>query len=169
MGQYVRPDSLDMALLPKPFVAGKEGWREVHDFSWRCAFDNIQYLPGAASPYFLYNALNPVFIWTWDTCFMSMFARYAPDLLPATGGLDILYSYQHEDGYISMAHVLGSGADAYGIIGQRVNPPLFAWAEWEYARTTGRMDRIAGALKTHRPAIQLAVRPPLGHQRPVLV
>lgn len=58
MGQYVRPDKLDASLLPKPFVAGKEAWREVHDFAWRCAFDNIQYAPGVASPHFLYARIE---------------------------------------------------------------------------------------------------------------
>lgn len=82
-------------------------------------------------------------IWQWDSCFMSLFARYSNDLLPGMNNLDNIYLMQREDGYISMAYDLAKGRDAFG---ERINPPLLAWAEWEYFLVTGDASRFERVL-----------------------
>lgn len=91
----------------------------------------------------MYNGLDPEKIWVWDACYMALFARYAPDIFPGVQTLDNFYGWQRQDGFIAMTHTLPEGKEAYG---ERINPPLFAWAEWEYYRTTGRTERIRRVL-----------------------
>lgn len=143
MAEYRRPEQLNQKSLPRPFVAGREIWTELSEFAWRCAFKNIHFRAGIPGPWYMYNALNPENLWVWDSCFMALYARYLPDIFPGVQSLDNFYAWQRADGYISMTYVLCSGREAYG---ERINPPLFAWAEWEYYRTTGRADRIERVL-----------------------
>lgn len=82
-------------------------------------------------------------IWTWDSCFMTFCFGYANGELPVMNNLDNLYRLQREDGYISMAYRILDEEPAYG---ERINPPLFAWAERNYVRSTGDMSRIPETL-----------------------
>ena len=81
-------------------------------------------------------------IWQWDSCFMALFAGLAPSGCDGLGNLDNLYAMQSADGYMSMAYVYATKRPAFG---ERVNPPLFAWAEWLYARRTGDLSRLPRA------------------------
>ena len=77
--------------------------------------------------------------WVWDTCFMSLFCRYAADQFPGVQSLDNFYDLQREDGFISMTYDLDTGTEPYkGLF----NPPLFAWVEWEYYVITGDDSRF---------------------------
>lgn len=142
-GVYVRPKALDESSLPKPYVAGKPLWSELSQAAWKLAFRSIHHRDGLAAPDYIYNCAHPEMIWVWDSCFMALFTRYLPDVFPGIESLDNFYALQRDDGYISMTYRLADGKEAFG---ERINPPLFAWAEWEYARTTGRKDRIARVL-----------------------
>jgi len=53
--------------------------------------------------------------------------------------LDNLYRLQREDGYQSMAYRIETEQPAFG---ERINPPLFAWAEWEHYLVTGDASRF---------------------------
>jgi len=81
-------------------------------------------------------------IWQWDSCFMSLFAGYAPAGCDGLGNLDNLYSMQDESGFISMAYRYSTRKPAWG---ERINPPLYAWCEWLYARRTGDRSRLPRA------------------------
>ncbi len=81
-------------------------------------------------------------IWQWDSCFMALYAGYTPENLNGLGNLNNLYRMQSPDGYVSMAYVYETRKPAYG---ERVNPPLYAWVEWLYARRTGDKSRLPKA------------------------
>ena len=53
-------------------------------------------------------------LWQWDSCFMAMFAGYAPDGVNGLGNLDNLYSLQAADGFIAMAYRLDTREPMYG-------------------------------------------------------
>ena len=81
--------------------------------------------------------------WVWDTCFMAMYCRYAPDQFPGIQSLDNFYELQRDDGFIAMTYDLNIGEEPYP---DRINPPLFAWTEWMHFRATGddsRLSRVA--------------------------
>lgn len=78
-------------------------------------------------------------IWQWDSCLMALYAGYTPDGLDGLGNLDNLYALQRDDGYIGMAYEVETGEYLWG---ERINPPLYAWAEWSYALRTGDVSRL---------------------------
>ena len=59
------------------------------------------------------------------------------------GSYDIFYQLQRDDGYISMTYDFDTGKEPYP---DRINPPLFAWGEWEYYRSTGDASRFTHAV-----------------------
>jgi hypothetical protein len=63
--------------------------------------------------------------------------------MPGYNNLDNLYRMQDKRGYISMAYVIEKEKEAYG---ELINPPLYAWAEWQYYRATGDKGRLARCL-----------------------
>ena len=81
-------------------------------------------------------------IWQWDSCFMALYAGFTPKGVDGLGNLDNLYSMQGEDGYISMAYTYATRKPTWP---GRINPPLYAWVEWLYARRTGDTSRLPRA------------------------
>jgi len=138
-----QPEAFPRDLLPRPYVDGHPDWTEMHDLAWRIAFKNIFHREGTPAPWYMHEGMAPRQIWQWDSCLMALFCRYLPDIYPGVESLDNFYGYQAEDGYISMSYLVPEGAEAYGC---RVNPPLFAWAEWLHYETTGRAERLARVL-----------------------
>ncbi|MCQ2388556.1 MAG: hypothetical protein MJ138_02465 [Kiritimatiellae bacterium] len=81
-------------------------------------------------------------IWQWDSCLMALYAGYTPENLNGLGNLNNLYKMQSPDGFVSMAYVYETRKPAWE---GRINPPLYAWVEWLYARRTGDKSRLAKA------------------------
>ena len=81
-------------------------------------------------------------IWQWDSCFMALYALDMDGLVEPMNNLDNLYLCQREDGFMAMPYWIESGEPAFG---ELINPPLFAWVEWEYFRHTkdrSRFERV---------------------------
>ncbi|MHC4872023.1 MAG: MGH1-like glycoside hydrolase domain-containing protein [Planctomycetota bacterium] len=130
-------------LLPSPWVEGKDKWIEMHDMSWKLAIDHIRHHEGLASPWYMDEAHTEDRVWQWDTCFMALYSQYAPEVLPGMPSLDNFYNWQRDDGFISMTHFIADGKPAYG---ERINPQLYAWIEWENYLKTGETDRFEKCL-----------------------
>ena len=81
-------------------------------------------------------------IWQWDSCLMALFAGYTPSGLDGLGNLDNLYGMQADDGFMAMAYNYDTRQPEWR---GRINPPLFAWCEWLYARRTGDTGRLPRA------------------------
>ncbi len=117
--------------------------------SFQIAIENIKELPGE-NPRPIMTCMPGVdIIWQWDSCFMALFSKYSNNVLNGLNNLDCLYNFQRDDGYISMAYDIESGEEAYG---ERVNPPLFAWVEWEnylFNNDKLRLFRIYPILKKY--------------------
>lgn len=125
--------------MMKPFYDAKPQFAELHDIAWDLAFKNIERpqkdgwktqmccMPGVGK------------IWQWDSCFMAFYAFYSNGAISPMNNLDNLYSLQREDGFISMGYWIESGLPAFD---ERINPPLFAWVEWEYYRFSGDNSRF---------------------------
>lgn len=128
--------------LPEIVCESHPEWVGLYDRAWQIAFKNMEYpdregwlpqmtcMPGAG------------ILWQWDSCFMTLFSRYSNNTVSAMNNLDNLYRLQRDDGYMSMAYRIKTEEPAYG---ERINPPLFAWVEWEYFLVTGddtRLERV---------------------------
>src|SRR3712207_820462 len=105
-------------------------------------------------------------IFQWDTCFIAAFARYTRELLPVLPALDNFYGRQEPDGYIAREYRWENGAPLWAKrSGDSVNPPLFAWAEWQCYRLhadSGRLRKVWPHLDAYYRYLQSWHRLPNG-------
>ena len=64
---------------------------EFSAFAWESALRHVARREGVPQSPYMDEGFAPNRIWIWDTCFMALFARYAPDLLPGVASLDNFY------------------------------------------------------------------------------
>lgn len=131
------------ASLPRILCESHPHWVKLFERAWEIAIANI-YQPPAPNWKPQMTCMPGVdCLWVWDSCFMTFFSRYSNGLLPGMNNLDNLYRLQSEDGLITMAYRPSTEEPAYG---ERINPPLFAWAELLHWRFTGDDSRLAPTL-----------------------
>ncbi|MBQ3900096.1 MAG: hypothetical protein II736_00070 [Clostridia bacterium] len=134
----------DRDKLPRPVLEGHEDWIDLYYKAWELAFRNVEYLnkPGWKD---IMTCMPGVGItWQWDSCIMTFITNYSNGTLNALNNLDNLYMLRREsDGFMSMAYVIETGEPAYG---ERINPPLMAWAEWEHYLVSGDISRFGEVL-----------------------
>ena len=122
------------------FLDAHPDWMELHDKAVELAKKNMEKLDGWKTQMTCMPGVG--IIWQWDSCYMALFAGYTPDDYNGLGNLDNLYKMQGKDGYISMAYTYATREPTWP---GRINPPLYAWCEWLYARRTGDKSRLARA------------------------
>lgn len=122
------------------FLDAHPDWMELHDKAVELAKKNMEKLDGWKTQMTCMPGIG--IIWQWDSCYMALFAGYTPDDYNGLGNLDNLYKMQGKDGYISMAYTYATREPTWP---GRINPPLYAWCEWLYARRTGDKSRLARA------------------------
>lgn len=130
---------VDISRLPKPILSQHPEWIDLYDFAWKLAVKSLRQSP-KRTYMDIGIGLDGNVEWVWDTCFVALFARYGAGMFPGIQGLDNFYDLQREDGYISMTYNMDDGEERFP---DRINPPLFAWVEWEYFRATGDDSRLA--------------------------
>jgi glycogen debranching enzyme len=114
-------------------------WVELYRLACSLGLENIEFVDKEGWHPQLTCMPGEGKLWLWDSCFMALFARYTNGLLPGLNNLDNLYQFQREDGFLAMCYVIEDGSPAYG---ERINPPLLAWAEWQSFRMSGDVGRL---------------------------
>lgn len=116
--------------IPLPVHPNKE-FLELYEKTWEIAAGRVRKGPEGlpASPYMDENCYDSD-IWIWDTCFMSLFSKYAPKSFPGMESLDNFYIPIHENRKAGLN------------IHLRDNPPLFAWAELDHYLFNADKKRI---------------------------
>ena len=114
-------------------------WVELFDLAWRIAAAHVEHPPKPGWKPQLCCMPGTGIIWMWDSCFMTFFARYGDGTVPVMNNLDNLYRMQRDDGLIGMSYEIATEKLTYG---ERINPPLLAWAELNYWRMTGDESRL---------------------------
>jgi glycogen debranching enzyme len=136
--------------LPVPILDDNPEWIALYWKAWELAFNHYK-KPPQGSPLvsdYIDEAFSPQ-IYQWDTIFMIMFARYAYHLFPCIISLDNFYCCQHENGYICREIVEATGLDyPFGGRENTINPPIYSWAELEYAKVSGDTSRYRIILPT---------------------
>lgn len=134
----------DREKLPHPILEGHADWIELYYKAWETAFNKVEYvdLPGWKN---ILTCMPGVGItWQWDSCIMTLITNYSNGTISALNNLDNLYRLRREsDGFMAMAYSINTGMPAYG---ERINPPLMAWAEWEHYLISGDSSRFADVL-----------------------
>ena len=134
----------DQSALPIPVIEGKPEWVDLYYKAWELAFQNIEYVAKEGWKPQLTCMPGVGIVWQWDSCLMAFITNYANGTLSALNNLDNLYRLRRlSDGYMSMAYRIEEEIPAYG---ERINPPLMAWAEWEAYLVSGDQSRLGQVL-----------------------
>ena len=139
---------IDLTSLPHPQMDDHPRWTHLAAEAWRMAADHVCLHPVTGKP--MMDAAwdnTRCYQWVWDTCFMALYCRYGAGQFPGVESLDNFYALQRDDGYIAMTYDMATGKEPWP---DRINPPLFAWVEWEYYQSTGdgsRLERAAGHIE----------------------
>jgi Trehalase len=137
------------SLLPVPVLESDNSMIELYWYCWKTFFDLWLFPPTAPNHQAVANlvGLRSWSVWgstmVWDTAFMLHFARYANLAYSFITAFDNCYARQHENGFISRESD-SQNLEVYS--GFPLNPPLFAWAEWEYFQISNDSDRLRRTL-----------------------
>jgi glycogen debranching enzyme len=121
---------LDKTKLPIPIFDANLEFIDLYWKAWELAWDHVVYNENFPQSPYMDEACWADTIWIWDTCFMVLFCKYAPDLFPGIESLNNFYETLYEKKKIPLK------------IQHLDNPPLFAWVELEYYYMTGDMGRL---------------------------
>ena len=101
----------------------------------------------------------------WDSCFILHFARYGAPAYPFITCLDNCYARQHENGFICRESDR-ENREVYATF--PVNPPLFAWAEWEWYKVDERQGAAAASPAPAGQALRVVDDLPAPRERALL-
>jgi hypothetical protein len=137
---------VDRAKFPQPIFDREPGYVDLYWKACDLASAHVLTQPGLPQSPYMDEAFRDDTIWIWDTCFMSLYCRYAPEALPGIQSLSNFYAPIH-DGAPMKVGGGGEKPDVTVAIQHPDNPPLFAWVEWQYYQMTGDKDRIKWLLE----------------------
>lgn len=137
--------------IPTPVCTELEKYNEFYYKAWELAFEHIKAVDGMPQTPYMDEAFCETQIWIWDTCFMSLFCKFAREVFPGVESLRNFYQKLY--GGKSLGKVIPSekepewtGAKAGVPFEMQIhiadNPPLFAWAEYENALMKGNKDYL---------------------------
>ena len=132
--------------LPQPIWDEHPEYNDFYMTAWEMAHDHIKDIPGMPQTPYMDEAFCDTQIWIWDTCFMSLFCKYARAVFPGVESLRNFYEVLYNGK--KLATVIPTerepdwthkpkGQPAEMDVHLADNPPLFAWAEYENALMKG--------------------------------
>jgi glycogen debranching enzyme len=120
-----------------------ENIEKMYSRVWELAFEHI-YLPKEESNFpsaYIDTAYNKN-IFMWDSCFITMFAKYGTSVFPFQNTLNNFYSKQHPDGFICR-EIDDTGKDEFHRYDPvSTGPNIFSYSEDEYYRSFGDKSRL---------------------------
>jgi hypothetical protein len=136
------------AQVPQVVYDARPEFVALYRKAWELAARHVKRIPGMPCPVYMDEAFCHTNIWIWDTCFMAMFCKYAPDIFPGVESLQNFYGVMYGNAEYPFVTVPSGepkwatgGAPEGSSIRLRLhiadNPPLFAWAEHQNALFTG--------------------------------
>lgn len=136
-----------LARIPEPVTPpDRPDLAELYREAWRMLLRLVRQsspesgLPGS------YISTGSLFVnnqFVWDTSFTAMATAYGYRAIPATASLDVLYSRQHDGGYIHRELDVRDGQPVLYEPDFGPNPPIQAEAELSLYRLTGDSARLA--------------------------
>lgn len=136
--------------LPFPFIPDNPEWLAIYRKAWSLTWQGIRH-SDAMPAKFSYNDYPDCDItYLWDSCFCTLFQRYAApaELHPCMKTLDNFYAIQETNGHIPRTYRCENFTIPYKdkLSVEAVNPPLAAWAEWNYYLVSADKNRFERVL-----------------------
>lgn len=141
--------------IPVPVWKEHSEYLEFYNKAWELAFDHIKSIPGMPQNPYMDEAFCDTQIWIWDTCFMTLFCKYAREIFPGVESFKNFYAVLNEKK--SLPEVIPTENEpswTYAVPGEPYaiklhiadNPPLLAWAEYENALMSGDKEYLKNLL-----------------------
>ena len=137
--------------IPTPVCEAHPEYLEFYHKAWELAFAHIKDIPGMPQNPYMDEALCATQVWIWDSCFMSLYCKYAREVFPGVETLHNFYEVLYGDKRLPVIMPPEDEPDWTGAVYGTPfeikvhiadNPPLFAWAEYENALMRGDKDYI---------------------------
>ena len=77
--------------IPNPVFEEHPEFNDLYLKAWELAFEHIKHIDGMPQTPYMDEAFCDTQIWIWDTCFMSLFCKYATDVFPGVQSLRNFY------------------------------------------------------------------------------
>ncbi len=141
--------------IPKPVCEDLPAYDRLYNKAWELAYAHVRHIPGMPQTPYMDEAFCDTQIWIWDTCFMTLFCKYAPDVFPGVESLrnfyDVLYGGKSLPVIVTTEREpewtgFKPGTHTPIFVHIADNPPLFAFAEYENALFHGDKDYIKDLL-----------------------
>ena len=145
--------------VPDPVCDAHPEYSELYERAWELARDHVRSIDGMPQTPYMDEAFCDTQVWIWDTCFMTLFCKYAQNVFPGIETLKNFYEVLHNGGHLAKINVPDGepewtgnkpGETAEIKICISDNPPLFAWAEYENALFHGDIDYVKDLLYNRR-------------------
>ncbi len=137
------------SLIPVPVYEDRPEYTDLYWKAWELAHDHIIDIPGMPQTPYMDEAFCDTDIWIWDTCFMSLYCKYAQCRFPGIESLNNFYEVLHDGKQLPL--IISQNAPEWAakagekkriVIHILDNPPLFAWAELNNARISGDRNHV---------------------------
>jgi len=138
-------DPFNRNWVPQPIFDREPEYVGLYWRAWELAHDHVRTREGLPQSPYMDEAFHDGCIWIWDTCFMALFCKYAPDRFPGIETFNNFYVPFHTDAFRDGSFPIS--------IQHPDNPPLFAWAEHDNYLFTGD-DAHVQALLTETGYLQ---------------
>lgn len=137
--------------IPRPLCEEHPEYEAFYDKAWELARAHVRSIPGMPQDPYMDEAFCDTQVWIWDTCFMSMFCKYAQEVFPGVETFKNFYHVLHEGGLLPLI-IPSENEPAWtgetpGVptnikICIPDNPPLFACGEYENALIHGDKEYL---------------------------
>ena len=134
LNTYQVKASFNRNWLPQPIFEREPGYAELYWKAWEIAYDHVMEKDGIPQSPYMDEAFSDSVVWIWDTCFMALFCKYAPDRFPGVETFNNFYVPFHTEAFTDGSFPLS--------IQHPDNPPLFAWAEHDNYLFTANTTHI---------------------------
>ncbi len=148
--------------LPRPVCEEHPEYEEFYQKAWDLARTHVRDIPGMPQNPYMDEAMCDTQVWIWDTCFMSLFCKFAQEAFPGVETFKNFYEVLHNGKLLPEVtptenEPWWTGATPGVPINIKVhisdNPPLFAWAEYENALIHGDQTYL-NELLYHQKSLQ---------------
>ncbi|MCR4718401.1 MAG: neutral trehalase, partial [Firmicutes bacterium] len=137
--------------IPEPICDDFPEYYEFYKKTWEIAKTHIKEIDGMPQSPYMDEAFCDTQIWIWDSCFMSLFCKYAQEIFPGIETLNNFYEVLYNGKKLPKIIPTDKEPEWTGAIPGKPyeikvhiadNPPLFAWAEYENALINGDIEYI---------------------------
>ena len=137
--------------LPIPICEDHPEYGEFYEKAWELARDHVKEIDGMPQNPYMDEAFCATQLWIWDTCFMSLFCKFAGEVFPGVESFQNFYSVLYEGKLLPKVippenepdwTETTPGVPAHIMVHIADNPPLFAWSEYENALIHGDREYL---------------------------